>query len=212
MAKAQLFAVLIALNGQRLGVSDNDRLWLARAVEHEGEPQELVAACLVNRWVWLRSSGLEEYPTLASLVRAYAQAVNPRFQAGGDRYDATLLKLRAAGDKGAVLRMLATGERRALASSRNVFAPSTQAAVDHALLRGPGTLPAGTVHFAMTGVRPQGGAQVVTVPGGPRRNVFYSVPASGRALYRVAPPATTGGLAAAAGAVLALGIFKAGRN
>lgn len=61
-----------------------DKLWLSRAVAAEGKPFAGVARALVNLFMLQRSKGNAQ--TLATLVRAYAQPVNPRWFPTGDLY------------------------------------------------------------------------------------------------------------------------------
>jgi len=70
-------------------VAEGDYEWLARAVAHEGSPKRAVAWALVQRWLSL----LPQYETLASLVRAYAQPINPRWATDGDLHRAYLVQL-----------------------------------------------------------------------------------------------------------------------
>lgn len=130
--------------GKQLAVTADDRLWLARAVEAEGAPRDLVAQVLVNRWAWLADEHPGLYPTLTSLVRAYAQPVNPRWYPTGDLFAKRLE--RAPEDERDALR--AQAERReAVHSARTTFSARTDAAVTQAL-QGPITIPAGALHFA----------------------------------------------------------------
>lgn len=102
----------------------DDRLWLARAVAAEGPPQPMVARALVNLFMMQRSKGSTQ--TLAHLVRAYAQPVNPRWMPGGDLHIAAL-------EKGEDTE--AQASRRLAHSSRPMAAmpPYVTAAVDGAL-------------------------------------------------------------------------------
>jgi len=99
-----------------------DRLWLLRAVEAEGSPRSMVARALVNLFVHQRTTGGKR--TLAQVVRAYAQPVNPRWFEDGDLF---LSKPRTEQE-----RTLAR-KRKALHSTRTVFSPQTVAAVREAL-------------------------------------------------------------------------------
>lgn len=60
-----------------------DRVWLLRAVQVEGRPEELVARALVNGFCWARARRAYR-GSLMSWVRSYAQPVNPRWFVGGD--------------------------------------------------------------------------------------------------------------------------------
>ena len=102
--------------------SSTDRLWLARAVEAEGRPQPMVARALVNLFMRARAGG--SHQTLADLVRSYSQPVNPRWYPDGDLFKAHPrspweTKLAEA--------------RRDVHSTKLVFSPTTNAAVERAL-------------------------------------------------------------------------------
>jgi hypothetical protein len=177
--------VLSSPGARELAVTKDDALWLARAVEAEGEPRRLVAQTLVNRWAWLADFAPGKYPSLASLVRAYAQPVNPRWFEGGDLYeahyaqaqqgdpDATPPKPPATPAQLAALRKKAQ-LRRDVHSVARSFSKATQDAVAQAL-RGPLVIPPGAVDYAIPG-RPF----PVLVPAGPKQNAIYGDPA-GRA-------------------------------
>lgn len=142
-------AVIYSPRGKPLTVTADDALWLARAVEAEGPPEREVAQALVNRWAWLYDlQGPTAWPTLAKLVRAYAQVVNPRWFEGGDLHDAYTRAhpedARAEGER--------AWRREHVHSVRQDFGPSTRAAVAQALY-GPITIAPGTVHFG----RPKNG-------------------------------------------------------
>lgn len=73
--------------GRTFEASDDDLLWLGRAVDGEVVPGDAVdahacASVLVRRWV-LRGSG-----SLAATVRGFSQPVNPRWARGGDLAEA----------------------------------------------------------------------------------------------------------------------------
>lgn len=68
--------------------TEEDRLWLLRAVVAEGKPEPMVARALVNLFMLQRSKGSGQ--TLSKLVRAYAQPVNPRWFPDGDLHQAAL--------------------------------------------------------------------------------------------------------------------------
>lgn len=130
--------------GKPLQFSADDVLWLSRAVESEGEPRDLVAQVLVNRWAWLSDYRPGAYPRLADLVRAYAQPVNPRWFPQGDLFLARLEK--APTSERAALLQQAT-RRQAQHSTRVQFSAATDQAVRQALT-GPITIPAGALHYA----------------------------------------------------------------
>lgn len=91
-------------------VTPEDELWLLRAVQAEGPNYEMVARALVNLFALGRSLGSTR--TLADLVRAYAQPVNPKWAAQGTQ---------------------AQVARRAAAAARVVFSPEVTRAVERAL-------------------------------------------------------------------------------
>lgn len=166
-------------------------LWLARAVEAEGEPRKLVAQTLVNRWAWLLDKQPTLYPTLAALVRAYAQPVNPRWYPDGDLFLKQLAKVSGEKERNALLDRARL--RQTVHSTRSQFSAATRAAVESAM-RGPILIPPGATHYAIPG-REAAGFPVL-VPGGVRENSIYGEP-GGRAtnaLYSFVQPGPTLGL------------------
>jgi hypothetical protein len=135
--------------GKPLSVSADDVLWLSRAVEAEGQPRDLVAQTLINRWAWLQDFAPGQYPTLQALVRAYAQPVNPRWYPQGDKFLESYAKAAPAAQPALMQRAL---NREQHHSTRVQFSPGTEAAVQQAL-RGPITLPAGALHYAAATVK-----------------------------------------------------------
>ena len=107
-----------------------DKLWLMRAVEVEGPPREMVARALVNLFVWQRHNR-PAYPTLAALVRAYAQPVNPKWFDDGSLFKQSYEK--KATEKAKEDALKAAIRRRTVHSTRTVFAPETVQAVEKAL-------------------------------------------------------------------------------
>lgn len=99
-------------------VTGEDWLWLLRAVQAEGAPRDRVARALVNLFARTRAKGGKA--SLADLVRAYAQPVNPLWANGGAK-DADPSEVTAA------------ERRRAAASSALSFDASTATAVLDAL-------------------------------------------------------------------------------
>ena len=75
--------------------TDTDALVLAQAIAREGRPHNAVAWTLVQRFALL----FPRYDSLAGLVRAYAQPVNPRWFPDGDKHKARMRQLE--GDKAA---------------------------------------------------------------------------------------------------------------
>lgn len=135
---------IVTSKGQRLRVERPDRVELARAVEAEGEPRDLVAQALVNRWAHLRDAGA--VMPLGELVRAYSQALSPRWWPTGDRH---LAEMRAAPDDAT----RADLERRAVRRQqvhavRELFQPATLRATQKAL-SGPLSIDPRIVHFAI---------------------------------------------------------------
>lgn len=64
-------------------ITDEDLLWLARAVKYEGDPTTYAATAwtLAQRYALVRST----YPTFAALIRAYAQPINPLWSRTGSK-------------------------------------------------------------------------------------------------------------------------------
>lgn len=127
-------AILRTVQGTRYQPSPDDLLWLARAVEAEGEPRDQVAATLVNGFLWAREH-LKSHRTLAEWVRAYAVPVSPLWMPGGARYEAAL---QAAGSDAERAEIRALGWRRQEEfAKRTEFSRSTKNAIERALSRGP---------------------------------------------------------------------------
>lgn len=161
--------------GRWLRIRPQDQLWLLRAVEAEGAPREMVAQALVNRWAYLVDHGYaQHFPTLASLVRAYAQPVNPRWYPGGDLHTGALER---GQDTEARART-----RRDVHSTRSAFAASTRAAVRRAML-GQLTLPPGVVHYSVPRDSDDW-KRLEIIPGERgRTNAFYAAEGSEGYLY-----------------------------
>lgn len=119
---------LRANTGQKFVATEADRLWLARAVQAEGEPREAVAAALVNLHALRVSRGYRG--ALAETVRAYAQPVNPRWYPAGDLFRAARAAA-AAAELNALDRQAEARER--FHSTRTRFGAGTLAAVAAAL-------------------------------------------------------------------------------
>lgn len=124
-------------------VTADDMMWLARAVEKEGKPQDVVAATLINGFCWARSCKNSKQ-TLATWVRAYAQPVNPRWYLKGDLH----LKY-AKGVTGAELARLEklAKERETVHSVRTQFSAGTKAACA-AALAGAVKIPGNCIDYA----------------------------------------------------------------
>lgn len=142
---------IVTPQGRTIPWDADDRLWLLRAVEAEGEPRDLVAQTLVNRWAFLWDTTPGKYTRLLELVRAYAQPVNPAWFPDGKLYLQSIPKLEATGVQQAELR---AQKRRDVYSTRTSFSPNTVTAVEQAL-RGPVTIPAGALHYAAPSVQSQ---------------------------------------------------------
>lgn len=135
---------IVTPKGQRLTIQRPDRVELARAVEAEGEPRELVAQALVNRWAHLRDAGA--VMPLGELARAYSQPISPRWFPTGDRHLAAM-QAATTDDERAELERRAQ-RRVSVHAVRDLFSPATIAAVRQAL-SGPLTLSPEIVHFAV---------------------------------------------------------------
>lgn len=176
---------ILSPRGALLPISNEDLLWLSRAVEAEGAPQALVAQTLLNRWAWLHDVMPHAYPTLASLVRAYAQPVNPRWFVTGDRH---LEAVRENPAHEPELRRKAI-TRETVHSVRTTFSPKTVQAVQQAVY-GPVTLPAGAVDYSRPKESPRARAlwePRTLIPGelGKSNSIFTNDGAAG-VLYQVA--------------------------
>lgn len=142
-------ALIYSQQGKPLRITTDDALWLARAVEAEGEPRPEVAQTLVNRWAWLEETQPGTYPTLTSLVRAYAQPVNPAWFVGGK----LLVPYLNAHPEKAAAELDKAWRREHVHSVRSEFSERTRRAVQQALY-GPLTIQRGSLHFGpVEGVR-----------------------------------------------------------
>jgi len=118
--------VVISSGSKSRAVTEGDRLWLARAVQAEGEPRKDVAQALVNLWISSGSAG-----SLGDLVRAYAQPVNPRWFASGDLHRRALARAKSHAE--VVSMESAARKREKFHSTRTVFDPDVLRAVSWAL-------------------------------------------------------------------------------
>lgn len=105
----------------------DDRLWLLRATAAEGQPVDTVPRVLVNLFMLQRAGGSAQ--SLATLVRAYAQPVNPRWYPNGDLFQKQYPKPTAA------QLAQATARQNTLSARTSFTAPQT-AAVDAAFSQG----------------------------------------------------------------------------
>lgn len=145
-----------------------DVLWLARAVQAEGEPRYIVAATLVNGFMYARSArGYRG--SLAEWVRAYAQPVNPRWFPDGDLFREAVRKHPEDAEK-----LLQIAKRRELElSTRTTFDPHTREAVERALQHAPAL--ANATDYAASWVVREPPWQPLTGPS-PGRNRFWARP------------------------------------
>ena len=74
-------------------VSARDKLMLTRAVAREGKPYDAVTWALLQRFAWLYPSGA--YNTLADLVEAYAQPINPKWFPNGTKHKAAVRRAKS---------------------------------------------------------------------------------------------------------------------
>lgn len=163
---------IVSSRGKSLSWTPDDRLWLLRAVEAEGEPRDLVAQVLVNRWAMFWDELPGKYTSLGELVRAYAQPVNPAWFPDGRRYLQSVSAHQDDADYHALLRRAI--QRRDVHSTRTHFSPGTLAAVDQAL-RGPIVIPPGALHYAAA-TSPRDDLPVLVEAADTRHNVIYGEP------------------------------------
>jgi hypothetical protein len=127
--------VLASQSGSvRYEPTEEDRLWLLRAVEQEGAPEDRVAQTLVNGFVWARSE-LGYRGALADWVRAYAQPVNPKWFTTGEKHVDALARATTDAERNK-LRQKAYA-REHVHSVRTSFSPLVKSAVEKALTRPP---------------------------------------------------------------------------
>ena len=175
-------ARIFSQGGKPLSISADDALWLARAVEAEGEPRPEVAQVLVNRWAWLEETQPGTYPTLRSLVRAYAQPVNPKWFVGGELLVPYMNKHAALGRAWAANELEKAWKREHVHSVRQEFTPRTRQAVQQALY-GPLSIMRGMLHFGpVEGVE---GRNVLRID--PSTPVLYQPSAQGGMQHALSP-------------------------
>lgn len=117
-----------------------DVLWLCRAVEAEGRVEEQVAQVLVN--LWARTHSKAPGTKLVTIVRAYAQPVNPRWYLWGDLHK-KWVELDPKNETAA------KALRREQLHSRMIdFRPEVVAAVNKALTVGSVDIPACATDYA----------------------------------------------------------------
>lgn len=152
---------------------------MARALQGEGEPLEHVAQTLVNRWAWLADLSPGRFPTLTSLIRAYAQPVNPEWFPLGAKQLAweASPKFAALPAVRQQLERAAAVTRRDVHSTRTKFSPRVTAAVN-AALRGPIVIAPGSLEYAPAG---RTAFPVVRAATSSKENTIYGDP-KGRGL------------------------------
>jgi hypothetical protein len=113
---------------QPYSLTQEDALWLARAVDAEGPIQSQVAGILINGFCWARSRGFQG--TLTKWVRAYAQPINPRWYEAGDLFLASLASKSEDEKREAIAK---ARKREKEHSTKLTFGAGTHAAVSAAL-------------------------------------------------------------------------------
>jgi len=207
IAPQQLRPDVVTPRGQHLTWSDDDRLWLLRAIEAEGEPRALVAQVLVNRWAWLHDENAGKYPRLADLVRAYAQPVNPRWYPDGSLFLDSIAKMPESQRPSAMKR---AAIRRDVHSERTTFSQATIDAVRAALF-GPVSIPLGALHFAAPSVL-RSDLPVLVPSADIRQNTIYGErdPRAARARYALALNGQTHANPATRNALSIVAVFSFG--
>jgi hypothetical protein len=125
---------LLTHQGTRYEPTAEDLLWMARAVEAEGKPQELVAQTLVNGFLWARES-LGSKRTLGEWAQAYSQPISPLWMPGGARYEEAMQTARDDSERAAV--QAAGWRRQQEHATRTRFSPLTREAIRAALTKPP---------------------------------------------------------------------------
>lgn len=146
-----------------------DELWLLRAVEGEGGNPDRVAQTLVNRFAFLASTRPGLYPTLAELVQAYSQPVNPKWMEGGTLYEEAWRNA----NQTERAELFAASERRKRHRERDTFSQETTAAVRKALREGPDAIGPSWVHFRRSSPAVPAG-MIATTPHTPGFNRFFA--------------------------------------
>lgn len=123
-------------------VTPDDRLWLLRAVQCEGNEETQVAQVLVNCFAYLHANKPKSCASLTWLVRSYAQPVNPTWFPGGSNFERWHAKDPAKYPLAAAVR------RRDVHSKLSAFRPDVVDAVDRALHEGPLDIPANATDYA----------------------------------------------------------------
>ena len=165
--------------------TQDDVVWLQRAVEGEGPVESEVAQVLVNRFAYLwqvaqRVDGTPFYPTIAALAQAYAQPINPRWMEGGDKYEDAWASARTDQRRD---ELRARHALRKAHRELQTFSDKTRAAVRGALTTPP-TIPAAWLHYSAPGTGRKG-LPVLTPPVKGRNQMFGVNGAGSWAGYRM---------------------------
>jgi hypothetical protein len=139
-------------------VTDEDVRTLRLAVQHEGAVRDQVAQVLVNCFAYLHSLKPKACPSIAWLVRAYAQPINPQWFPEGKQFK----RWNAIDPK--KYSLAAAVIRRDVLSKVTKFLPATLAAVDKALTEGPVSIPANATDYAAARVDASKKYQPLTPP------------------------------------------------
>ncbi len=171
-ATVEGYAEVLGPGGSRYQLTEEDVLTGARGAWGESSDPAGAAAVL---WTWTQRHATpryrRNYPSLASLIRAHSQPVNPRWARGGEfcgpggRYEGT--------DHCAEER-LARRERYRTASYASIPAQVRAVVERWATASLPNPVP-GAIDFAARGIGAQSGDRLVATIGG---NLFYSEPDS----------------------------------
>jgi len=132
----------LAFGECRYEATDEDRLWLLRAVAREGRVHRQVAQTLVNGFAWGHARKPKSIPTLTWWVQAYAQPVNPRWFPDGKIFQRWHAKDPKKYPLGAAMR------RRDIYSVETRFEKPIVEAVERALTEGPVDIPANATDYA----------------------------------------------------------------
>jgi hypothetical protein len=159
MGVVMTMVLLLTHQGTRYEPTAEDLLWMARAVEAEGRPQELVAQTLVNGFLWSREQ-LGSKRTLGEWAQAYSQPISPAWMPGGQAYEEALATARDDTERAAIQ---AQGWRRQQEhATRTTFSSNTREAI-RAALTGPPRFP-GAVDFAAAWVQKPATWRAFTFP------------------------------------------------
>lgn len=165
---------IVTADGWRYPITDEDVLWAARAATCESsDPQTTLA----ELWTWAYRFATPNYrrtfPTLASLIRAHSQPVNPKWERDGE---ACRPGGRFANAPVCDEALLARRER--CRTTPYAALPAEQRAVTEAWAKGKTRNPVpGAMDFASSSIGVQQGDVEVARFGG---QVFYSEPQSRR--------------------------------